>query len=112
MVALADDLTQQFGLQADVTYTAAVAVDGAGKDITPGVPVVRKAIVNKIQKLVKNADGQLVLCQAYVGFLQPTPISVNDTIVLADGTTGPILSIQGFVDGSNGPILTEVYLGF
>lgn len=112
LVALANNLTVSLGVAADVTYIAASAVNGAGKETSPTAGVTRKAIVNKKQKLVKGPDGQLVMSQAYVGFLDPAPISEYDRIILPDGTTGPIISTQAFMDGSNGPILTEVYLGF
>ena len=112
LVALGNQLTQSLGVAADVTYIAASATDGAGKAVSPPVAVTRKAIVNKIQKLIKGPTGELVMSQAYVGFLDPAPISEYDQIILPDGTTGPILTTQAFIDGSNGPILTEVYLGF
>lgn len=112
LVALGNNLAISLGAAADVTYIAASATDGAGAEIAPTAPVVRKAIVNKVQKLVKNVDGELVMSQAYVGFLDPSAVDVHDQIILPDGTTGPILSIASFIDGSNGPILSEVYLGF
>lgn len=112
LVQLGNQLTVSLGVAADVTYIAASATDGAGREIAPSLPVTRKAIVNKVQKLVKSPSGELVMSQAYIGFLDPAPISEFDTIILSDGTTGPIVSTQAFIDGSNGPILTEVYLGF
>lgn len=112
LVALGNSLTVSLGAAADVTYTPASATDGAGKEISPAQSVTRKAIVDKKQKLVKTPSGELVMSQAYVAFLDPAPINQFDTIVLPDGTTGPIISVQAFIDGSNGPILSEVYLGF
>lgn len=115
MVALADSLTQSFGLQADIQYWAYVSSNGAGK-VTysppyPGAGVVVKAIVDKRQRMVKTASGELVQSQASVTFLRPTTINLFDRIVLPDGTTGPILNTGAFMDGSNAGILTEVYLG-
>lgn len=112
LVALGNNLSQSLGASATVTYIAASATDGAGKELSPSVPVQRPAIVNKVQKLVKSPSGELVMSQAYVAFLDPAPISEFDQIILPDGTTGPIISTQAFIDGSNGPILSEVYLGF
>ena len=112
LIALGQNLSQSLGAAATVTYIPAVTADGAGKETVPGTPVARSAIVNKVQKLVKNAEGQDVMSQAYVAFLDPSPVSVYDRIILPDGTTGPILSVQAFYDGSNGPIMSEVYLGF
>lgn len=112
LIALGNDLSQQLGASATVTYIAARSTDGAGKEISPSMPVQRPAIVNKVQKLIKSLSGELVMSQAYVAFLDPAPVSEHDQIILSDGTTGPILSTQAFIDGSNGPILTEVYLGF
>jgi hypothetical protein len=112
LIGVANTLTQSLGVAADVTYIAASLTNGAGKEVSPSAPVTRKAIVNKQQKLIKGPTGELVMSQAYVAFLDPAPISMYDQIILADGTTGPILSVQAFIDGSNGPILSEVYLGF
>jgi hypothetical protein len=111
LVALGNQLTQSLGAAATVTYIAAATTDGAGKEIAPSVPRQRPAIVNKSQKVIKTASGELVMSTAYVAFLDPAPVSEYDKIILPDGSTGPILQVTAFFDGSNGPILSEVYLG-
>lgn len=109
-VALANNVTQKLGLQADVTHYPFLSEDGEGKrNFSSAVP--RKAIVNRKQKMVRTSDGQLVMCQAYLAFLDPTVVTLLDKIVLPDGFTGPILATEGFVDGSDGVILSEIYLG-
>jgi hypothetical protein len=110
LVALADTLTTSFGLKADVTYQAVLNSAGAGKKSYADA-VVLKALVNRKPKMVKSASGELTMASAQVTFLTPIVIDLWDKITLPDGLTGPILSTEGFVDGSNGNILTTVYLG-
>lgn len=103
---------QTADLQASVSYESWLRTEGDGTRVfdTPrSVP----ALVTRRQKLVKTASGEMVMSQASIAFLDPA-IVVNelDRITLPDGTTGPILNSDGFVDrGTGHPILTEVYLG-
>lgn len=95
-----------------------------------GVPdfaiVVRKALVERKQKLVKNmTTGQMEMSEHYLAFIEPiapttanagqtrtNPVDVNDVFVLPDGSTGPIITVDGFFDGGTGvPYYTQVYLG-
>lgn len=85
----------------------------------------RLALAERKQKLVRTIAGTEELSQHYVAFLEeiapttPTipgtrtnPIDVNDVLVLPDGTTGPILAVDGFYDGGTGvPFYSQVYLG-
>lgn len=109
-VGIADKVTQSLGLQASVMHTSITSLDGDGNPLAPPPAVKRSAVVVKKQQLVKTSDGQLVMSQASVTFLNPTVINLTDKIVLPDGTTGPILNTEGFVAVTN-PILTQVYLG-
>jgi predicted metalloprotease len=110
LVALADNLTQSFGLQADVVYFKFLAVDGAGKRSYADA-VSRKAIYVRKVKQVRRFDGEMGVSNAQITFLDPTTISEFDKIVLPDGTTQPIIGTDAFVDSSNGPVLTEIFLG-
>ena len=112
MVELANNLTESLDLQADVTYHQATGVpDGAGK-VSRLTPVTLKAIVEQKLRQVRTDSGEVTMSQAHVTFLEPRTISQYDKIVLADGTTGPILATEGFMDVSNAAILIEVFLGF
>lgn len=111
-VAVADALTRD--LQATVVHTAAtLPQDARGEPTAPASPVSRPAIVEMKQHVVKTTGGQMVTSKAKVTFLDAAVVvGLLDKIVLPDGTTGPILDVEGFVDrGTGRPILNEVYLG-
>ncbi len=111
LIAVADNITKNLGLQADVTHHVLVLpVSGDGdRDFTQ---VVRKAIVEKKRKVLQTLGGQLIQTQAKITFLSASiVIGPYDKLVLADGTTGPLLTNEGFVDDGNAQILTEVFLG-
>ncbi len=111
LIAVVDSVTKNIGLQADVTHHVLVLpVSGDGdRDFTQ---VVRKAIVEKKRRVLQTLSGQLIQTQAKITFLSATiVIGPHDKLVLADGTTGPLLTNDGFVDEGNAQILTEVFLG-
>ena len=111
LIAVADNITKNLGLQADVAHHILVLpVSGDGdKDFTV---VNRKAIVEKKRRVLQTLSGQLIQTQAKITFLSASiVIGPYDKLVLADGTTGPILTNEGFVDDGNAQILTEVFLG-
>lgn len=118
-VALADKLTAD--LQPTVTHSAWIATTGTGKSVF-GAPMTRAAIVERKQKLVKTGGGQELLSQHVVSFLRPVaphgaagrsePIDARDRITLPDGTTGPILHVDTFVDRVTGAgYYHQVFLG-
>ena len=110
-VAIAKALTAD--LQANVSQRSALGPASGSGEVPLGDAVSRPALVTRIQKVVRSVSGQMVMSQAEVVFLDPGVI-VNelDEIVLPDGTTGPIIFSEGFVDRVTGsPILTQVYLG-
>lgn len=109
LVGVANQVTQQLGLQSTVSHESADTPTGSGGRRYLAA-VARQAIVIKKQRLVKTATGEMVMSQAYVAFINPTVVTLLDRITLADGTTGPILNTEGFVTAVN-PILTEIYLG-
>ena len=110
LIGVADQLTRSFGLQADVVYHPYASSDGAGKRFY-GDAVPRKALYTRKQRLVKTFSGEMSVSTAQLVFLDPTVINQFDKIVLPDGTTQPIIGTDGFVDASNGAVLTEIYLG-
>lgn len=108
-VALANNMTAD--LQADVVHEVFQHADGAGT--ASYLKVVRPALVLRKQKMVRSSMGEMVLSGASVVFLDAGVIIHEfDRIMLPDGTGGPILATDGFVDSGTGhPILTQVYLG-
>jgi len=107
-------------LQGDVTHTPWIGQDGDG---TPhyGSPAVYKAIVDMRVIQRHDSDGQLVLTNAYILFLQPVPpngaagrtepFDPRDIIVCPDGTTGRVAAAQGFVDAdTTHPFYGEIWL--
>ena len=109
-IALADSLTTT--LQSEITHYAwetQSSFRGAG--LAAGVQ--RKAIVEKKQRMLRMENGKEVLAQTYIFFPRPVAMSPKDKIVLADGSTGPILNgPNGVIDAdSDNPYYREVWLG-
>src|SRR4051812_42550924 len=111
-VKLANSVTKNLKLQSKVTYQKNTT-DGTGKQTASGSAQLVDAVVDYRQRQVKTKGGQLVMCTATVTFLDPTlEVGFEDDITLADGTTGPILTISGPSDGDTGkPAMREVTLG-
>jgi hypothetical protein len=99
LIALADNLTQNFGLQADVVYHRYVSSNGAGKR-SYEAPVTRKAIYTRTVKQVRTFSGEMAVSNAQIVFLDATVINEFDMIVLPDGTTQPIIGTDAFVDST------------
>lgn len=112
LIDLANNITQNLGLQADVVHH--VLQDPISGDGDRNFTAVnRKAIVEKKRRVIRTLSGQFIETQAKITFLSSSVvIGAHDKLVLSDGTTGPILSSEGFVDEGNTQILTEVFLGF
>lgn len=111
LVAIADGLTKNFGLQATVTYEAYAGPSGGSGKRSYGQPIVRQAIVTKLQKQVTTFSGSLGVSTAQVVFLDPTVVNEFDRITLPDGTIQPIIGTAAFVDDTQAGILTEIFLG-
>lgn len=121
LIALADDMTDKFGLKADVLYYAYLSQDGAGKkSYAPAAPM--KVIFVRKMKQVRTFSGEMVVSNAQITFLTPIVINEFDRIVTPNGGTldgseeardaaQPILGTDAFVDATNGAVLTEIYLG-
>ena len=112
MVALADGLTST--LQAPVTHYAyaGATVDDSQK-VTWGVGTVRLALVEDVNVIVKNAQGQMVNATTKVTFLRPVAVNARDKFILPDGRTAPVARIGGFTDpdAMGRSYLREVWLG-
>jgi len=118
-VVTANTMTES--LQVPVQHAAWTSSDGLGAPVY-ATRVVRQAIVENKQQQVRTTTGETVLARAKITFLAPItgngadgrrePFDPRDEIVLPDGTSGPILAINGIADpATNYPYLFEVYLG-
>ncbi len=121
LIGVANDLTQQFGLQADVLFYRFTYADGAGKRYYAAA-VARTAIYTRKMKQVRTFAGEIAVSNAQIAFIDPTVVGEFDKIVTPVGgvldaseqardAAQPIIGTDGFVDGSNGVVLTEIYLG-
>ncbi len=114
-------------LEEDVQHHAWVSQDGFGAPSGPGpdgyaFPVPLRALVEQKLQLRQLGDGRLVKVKAKLTFLKvivpngasgrDEPIDPRDKLVLADGTTGPILDVQGMMDPGKGrPFFLELWFG-
>ena len=122
-VKVADTVTKP--LQGQVEYHRYTGQSGTGvRTYTPPLgtrTVLLDAIIDLTQKSVKSFSGELEVCNAMVMFLNVAQVAdatndngigADDVLILPNGQTGPILTLQGFMDaGTSQPIATEVYLG-
>lgn len=108
-------------LQEDVLHEAWISQGGFG-NATYAAAVVRKALVDQKLHQRRLSDGRIVEVKAHLTFLEVVPpngaadrtepIDTKDRITLADGTTGPIVDVQGLRDpGAGRPFLLEVFMG-
>lgn len=117
-IATADSMTRS--LQATVSFYRCTGIDNHGTR-TYASAVSLLAVVDGKQSQIRTMTGELTMCRATLTFLNIVALSaatgglgvtVQDKIVLQDGTTSPILNVGGFVDAATGhAIATEVYLG-
>lgn len=119
-VAVAHRVTTS--LQPSVTHKAWIGQDGYGNE-TYAASVPLSAIVDRTQQQRVLPDGRVVLTFAKLTFLdviapngaagRTEPIDTRDELVLADGSTAPIVDVSGPVDPATGrPYVLEVLLGF
>jgi hypothetical protein len=107
-VATADSFTTD--LQTTVTHYAWTGQDDTGKP-TYAAGVSRKAHVEDMDRLMRDASGQEITARHKITFLRPIaangaanrrePIDPRDKIVMKNGVTGPIAAIDGYVDGAS-----------
>ena len=108
-IAAANTITKP--LQVTVTVEPFLGMDGG--DRTYGSKVQFPAIIEVAQGSTRTSSGDVVAFRTSVLFLDPfIIISTDDLITLPDGTTGPILAIDGFADAeTNARMLSQVRLG-
>lgn len=109
-VAVAHKVTGS--LQVEVTLDPWVGTDEYGKP-TFGLQKCVSAIVERRQRMVRTATGEEVLSTCRLTILEPSRdtaiasslerqqfLDTRDTVTLPDGTTSPILAIEGVIDPS------------
>jgi len=120
-VAVADSVTAT--LQAPVEHHAWISEDRRGEP-TFAPLIIRQAIVERKQRLIRAADGRVIAVNTKLTFPRPIeangaadrrePIDPRDKFVLPDGTTGPVLNVEGIVDPdtlTGAGYMVEVWLG-
>lgn len=82
----------------------------------------RKALVEQKLHQRKLSDGTMVTVKATLTFLEEVPahgaagrvepIDPRDTFILADGSSGPVVDVEGLRDpGAARPFLLQVFMG-
>ena len=117
------------GIAASVTSSLQVNVDhyawtgtGTYSEPTYATAVVRPAVVEYRQRQKDTVDGQEIVQQTVITLIGPItangatdrrePVDPRDKIVLPNGYTGPILTVNGILDPTtSSPYLIEVVLG-
>jgi len=111
-VALATALTAP--LQASVGHEAWLSQDALGAPVY-ATRVDVPALVEHKSRLVRAADGREVMAATKVTVLQPITIAPVDRLTLPDGTTPPILTVEGLVDPAAAvagqPYLASIWCG-
>ena len=108
-------------LQVVVQHASWIGVRGQGEPLFTAF-IGRRALVEQKASSLRNASGETVVSRAKLTLLDPIvrqgadgrreAIDPRDLFILPDGTTGPILAVNGLLDPSTGlPYLLEVYLG-
>lgn len=119
MVGVANKLVAPGDLQDYVTYERQVSVDRYGKKIYAAAVQLPAAIDWK-QHQVRTLAGELTTSRAHLTFpdvaavkaAAPEGFGDYDKFTLPDGTTGPILDMNGYIDpGTHVPFVYEVWLG-
>src|SRR5262245_40277924 len=122
VVKIADSVTNSLGFQTKVTYRQWIGNNNGYGDekLNPAKKI--RAVVEFKQQNVTTPAGTETVSKVSVLFIDlPTlmsitnnaGLSVQDSIVLPDGTTGPILALDGFVDpkvGIGKMVYTQAYM--
>lgn len=123
VVAVANKITKP--LQGDVSHLPWIAQNafGSSSHQSPfGQPIPRTAIIEQQARWHQLPDGNQVFTFAHLIFLEPfehinapnrkNPIDPRDRLLLPDGTTGPIVDVDGLHNpGTKSPYFCEVWLG-
>jgi hypothetical protein len=98
-------------LQVQVAHAAWTGQNAYGEPAYAAA-VLRPAIVDWTQRLVRTSDGREVLSVLTLVFLEPVTLDIRDKLTLPDGRTAPLLAFKGVVDpATNQPYMTEAYCG-
>lgn len=119
-IALADSLTA-VSLQPTIQHAAWAGQDRFGA-ATYATTANIDALVEYKNRLHQTADGRIVQTQAKITILRPLtpngatgrkePIDPRDKITLPDGSIGPIVDVEGFIDPTiNRPYMLEIWIG-
>lgn len=105
-VGIAHSVTKS--LQVTVSHYPWLGQEGSGAPIFPTTPLLRVCLYERKQRRVATRSGREVVSEHQLTFLEPIapngatgrqePIDERDKFVLPDGTTGPILRVEGFAD--------------
>jgi hypothetical protein len=123
VVGIANKVTKD--LQGAISHYPWIAQNAFGsvQSQSPfGQPIIRNGIIQQQGRWRQIANGNMVFTYAHIVFLEPfahieapnrkNPIDPRDRLVLPDGTTGPIVDIDGlFNPGTKSPYFCEVWLG-
>ena len=121
--AVAQARTETIDLHVNVTHKAWTGQNYLGT--ATFVSTVRKALVERKQKLVQTLSGTQDMSSHYIaileeiapitplaGYVRTNPVDVNDVFVLGDGTVVTVMAVDGFYDGGTGvPYYSQVYGG-
>jgi hypothetical protein len=121
-VGIAHQVTNEGRLQEPVTFEPYIGPDDVYGKPAYDDPQTLVALVEQRVRERRTTTGQVVVTRAKITLLElPAPngaadriepIDVRDRFTLADGTTGPIVDIEGLRDRDAGkPFLLEVWLG-
>jgi hypothetical protein len=123
VVAVADKIIKP--LQGDVSHYPWIAQNAFGSvsQQTPfGQPIARKAVIEQQSRWRQLPNGNTVSTYAHIIFLTPfehidvpnrkNPIDPRDRLILPDGSTGPIVDVDGLHNpGTKSLYFCEVWLG-
>jgi hypothetical protein len=107
-VAMAKRLTSD--LQATVSHAAYLSRNEYGVP-TYEAAVDRPALVEMKSRWLRRTEGSEIVARATVTILENVTVTVLDKITLPDGSTGPILDVQGLADPVSGLFYAQVFLG-
>jgi hypothetical protein len=107
-VAMAKSLTAS--LQPTVSHAAYVSRNEYGVP-TYATAVDRPALVEVKSRWLRRTDGSELVARATVTILENVTVTPLDKIMLPDGSTGPILDVQGLADPAGGLFYVQVFLG-
>lgn len=101
-LTIVDDVTTAGGITVDVVHRAYVAQDALGDGEPYAAPVTRQAVFKDIKHQFHGVGGYEVQSQGHLLFARPVTITTSDQLTMPDGTTPPILEVNGVWDSEAG----------